>query len=84
MYNEINYTLKTNKMKNKRFAKGQEIYSICIIDNKINKVIVKSCGLKKLTLISDSYHGHISPNQVNDGYLTYHSTIEEAKKELNK
>mgnify|MGYP003625586506 CR=1 FL=1 len=71
-------------MTSRAFIKGQEIYSICSIDNKINKVIVKSCGLKKLTLISDYYHGHISPNQVNDGYLTYHLTIEEAKKELNK
>ena len=71
-------------MTNKRFTKGQEIYRICSVDKEITKVIVKSCGLKKLTLISDSYHGHISPNQVNDGYLTYHSTLEEAQKELNK
>ena len=71
-------------MTNKRFTKGQEIYRICSVDNEITKVIVKSCGLKKLTLISDSYHGHISPNQINDGYLTYHSTLEEAQNELNK
>ena len=71
-------------MTNKRFTKGQEIYRICSVDNEITKVIVKSCGLKKLTLISDYYHGHISPNQINDGYLTYHSTLEEAQNELNK
>ena len=71
-------------MTNKRFTKGQEIYRICSVDNEITKVIVKSCGLKKLTLISDCYHGHISPNQINDGYLTYHSTLGEAQNELNK
>lgn len=71
-------------MTNKRFTKGQEIYKICSVDKKITEVIVKSCGFKKLTLISDCYHGHISPNQINDGYLTYHSTLEEAQNELNK
>jgi hypothetical protein len=71
-------------MTNKRFTKGQEIYRICSVDKEITKVIVKSCGLKKLTLISDSYHGHISPNEISDGFLTYHSTLEEAQNELNK
>lgn len=67
-----------------RFKKGQEIYQICPQSKSISTVIVKSCGLKKLNLVSDAHHGATTPNTTYDGYLVYHSTVQEAQKELDK
>jgi hypothetical protein len=67
-----------------RFEKGQEIYQISVQSKKIYKHTVKSCGLQKLTLVSDSYHGNIRPTEKDGDYLVYHSTEAEALKELDK
>tara|TARA_R110000824_G_scaffold103160_1_gene245175 strand:+ start:59 stop:328 length:270 start_codon:yes stop_codon:yes gene_type:complete len=71
-------------MKNVRFTKGQEIYRICSIDKEITTVTVRSCGEKRLVLVSEFPHGSITPTTTYDGYLTYHSTYKEAELELNK